>query len=272
MYTSERSTRLSNRPPAASTSPGWAIRYCTRPVRGALSRLSSMSACSRATLARAASTADCASTTCERVAAMPASAETTWDLAAASAAWALCSTARSSSSCCWARALRLTRVSVRAKRLLAAVSSAWRWLTTAAAVCFSLSRWATIARAVSWAFSAWRTCASAWVSWASSTWVSIFATTWPTLTKSPSSTRISATRPGSLVATSTSVASMRPLPPAKPAGRPLGFSVCQARAAIPARTRTTTPRPSHLRAFRFMLASLLCILAPNCREWTGMGC
>ncbi|MCY1375474.1 hypothetical protein D9M69_628900 [compost metagenome] len=46
------------------------------------------------------------------------------------------------------------------------------------------------------------------------------ASTWPWLTKSPSSTRISATRPGNWVATSSSVASLRPLPLARPSPIP----------------------------------------------------
>ncbi|MCY1540849.1 hypothetical protein D9M68_765140 [compost metagenome] len=91
-------------------------------------------------LAVAASMADWASITWDFAAATPARAERTWALAAARAASALCSTARSSSSCCCGMALRATRVRVRAKRFCAAVSSAWRWLTTAPAVTVSLSR------------------------------------------------------------------------------------------------------------------------------------
>ena len=54
-------------------------------------------------------------------------------------------------------------------------------------------------------------CASASCSCASSTAVSIRARTWPASTKSPSSTMMSSMRPAILVATSISVASMRPL-------------------------------------------------------------
>ena len=46
----------------------------------------------------------------------------------------------------------------------------------------------------------------------------IRATTSPALTKSPSRTRISLIRPAYLAATSISVASMRPLPLARPSG------------------------------------------------------
>ena len=48
-------------PPAGTTSPGCARRYCTRPLRGALRTLSSISAWSRSVVARAASMAACAS-------------------------------------------------------------------------------------------------------------------------------------------------------------------------------------------------------------------
>ncbi|MCY1365976.1 hypothetical protein D9M69_528520 [compost metagenome] len=198
-----------------------------------------MSAARRRVLAVAASMADCASTTWERDAAAPARAESTWERAASKAASALSSRARSSSSCCWGMAWRATRVSVRTKRFCVAVSSAWRWLTMAAAVACSLSRWATRASAVALAFSARRTSARAWASWASSTWVSMRASTCPSLTKSPSSTAISATRPGSLVATSSSVASMRPLPLAKPSPSPAGRKPYQAPAAPAATIRTS---------------------------------
>lgn len=236
---------LRSLPPAGSTSPGCATRYCTRPLRGALSRLSSISAWSRATLALAASMADCASITWERPASIAACAEITCERAADNAAWALCRVARSSSSCCCGRALRLTSASVRVKRFCAAVSSAWRCATTAWAVLFSLSRWATSEVAVSLAFSAWRTWAWAWANCASSTWVSIRATISPALTKSPSSTLISATRPGSLAATSTSVASMRPLPLANPSPRPVGRDTCQTSTPTPSSAATTRARLSH---------------------------
>jgi hypothetical protein len=86
---------------------------------------------------------------------------------------------------------------------------------------------AILARA-SWA-SASRRCAS-------STLVSILARTWPAVTKSPSSTRISLTRPAILAATSISVASIRPLLLAKPSGSPSGLRDCHATKAAPAAT------------------------------------
>lgn len=189
--------------------------------------------------------ADCASITWERPASIAACAEITCERAAESAAWALCRVARSSSSCCCGRALRLTSASVRVKRFCAAVSSAWRCATTAWAVPFSLSRWATSEVAVTLAFSAWRTWAWAWASCASSTWVSIRATTSPAVTKSPSSTSISATRPGSLAATSTSVASMRPLPLANPSPSPVGRDTCQTSRPTPTSAAATRTRLSH---------------------------
>ena len=53
--------------------------------------------------------------------------------------------------------------------------------------------------------------------------MSMWATTWPAVTKSPSSTSSSMMRPASFVATSISVASMRPLLLAKPAGSFAGW-------------------------------------------------
>src|SRR5690606_24760378 len=91
------------------------------------------------------------------------------------------------------------------------------------------------------AFSAWRSCARAWASCASSTWVSMRASGWPASTKSPSSTSMAVTRPPSWVATSTSVASMRPLPQAKPSPRPPGRTSYQARAATSATTARDRP-------------------------------
>ncbi|WP_306398288.1 hypothetical protein [Telluria beijingensis] len=49
------------------------------------------------------------------------------------------------------------------------------------------------------------------------------ATTWPRLTRSPSSTRISATRPACLDAMSISMASTRPFPLTKPGPGPRGW-------------------------------------------------
>ena len=68
--------------------------------------------------------------------------------------------------------------------------------------------------------------ASASWSCARSTAASICASTWPASTMSPSLTNTASTRPACLVATSTSVASMRPFPEANPAG---SFSTCQLR-------------------------------------------
>ena len=60
------------------------------------------------------------------------------------------------------------------------------------------------------------TCACAWTRCASSVSTSIVASTCPAFTSSPSRARIVRTRPGALAATSTSVASIRPLPLAIP--------------------------------------------------------
>jgi hypothetical protein len=54
------------------------------------------------------------------------------------------------------------------------------------------------------------------------------ASGWPAFTNAPSVTRISSTRPPSLVATSISVASMRPLPLARPASAWLACHCFQA--------------------------------------------
>jgi hypothetical protein len=82
----------------------------------------------------------------------------------------------------------------------------------------SASRWVTTLRAVSMPIVARSIWASACRRWASSCRVSMRATTCPAVTKSPSFTRISRRRPGMRVAMSISTASMRPLPPATPAG------------------------------------------------------
>ena len=50
---------------------------------------------------------------------------------------------------------------------------------------------------------------------------------WPALTKSPSFTSTSVTRPGSLLVALSSVASMRPLPLTKPSPGPCGWLECQ---------------------------------------------
>jgi hypothetical protein len=62
------------------------------------------------------------------------------------------------------------------------------------------------------------TVALAPASWACNSAVSSRATTAPLWTKSPSFTRISATRPGSLAAMSTRSTSIRPLAAASPSG------------------------------------------------------
>src|SRR5690606_6170746 len=60
------------------------------------------------------------------------------------------------------------------------------------------------------------------------------ASSWPASTNCPSSTSMLATRPPSLLATSTSVASRRPLPQAKPSPRPFGRISYQISRAMPA--------------------------------------
>ncbi|MNN64727.1 hypothetical protein D3C81_1801800 [compost metagenome] len=103
--------------------------------------------------------------------------------------------------------------------------------------------------------------------------MSMRATTWPTFTKSPSSTRISATRPGSLVATSTSVASMRPLPLAKPSPSPLGLRVCQASAAATANATAIIPRNAQRLEFPVIgpPSSLQPLRLLNWRAWLLSG-
>ncbi len=98
MYTSDRSTRFSTLPPAPSTSPGWAMRYCTRASRGEVSWLSVMSASMRVTVALAAMMVERVPTSCARAASMAACAAATCAFDAATAACALRTRARSSSS------------------------------------------------------------------------------------------------------------------------------------------------------------------------------
>ena len=89
MYTSLRATMFSTFPPAFSTSPGWATRYCTRPSRGAFNVLSLMSAWMRSIVAWADSTAASAAMTRVLAVAMAASAAATFALALLTAALAL---------------------------------------------------------------------------------------------------------------------------------------------------------------------------------------
>ena len=227
MYTSDRSTRFSTLPPAPSTSPGWATRNCTRPSRGATSCASCSSASMRATVATAASTDEVAPVACALAAATAAWPAATWALAASSAACWLRTRARSSSSSWPDDAPSFSSVVERARRRWAASSSAARAATWASAARTSLSRSATWARAVSTPFLAWAWRAAASSRCACRLLMSMRASGWPALTKAPSSTRMACTRPGSLVATSTSVASMRPLPLMKPSPGPLSRWLAQ---------------------------------------------
>src|SRR5690606_27048467 len=101
------------------------------------------------------------------------------------------------------------------------------------------------------------------------------ARTWPGSTKSPSSTSMLATRPASLVATSTSVASMRPLPLAKPSPRPFGRSCHQAVAA--SRATAAASRTAWRDVMLIISASLLnpgCGVFTTCRlsaKWPSGG-
>src|SRR5262249_11884011 len=195
MQTSARSTMLSTFPPALSTSPGCATWYCTRPSRGAVSVLSLMSARSRSIRAFAASTDASASITWDLAIEMAAVAAATFAFAALTAASAASNLARSVSRSSTDPAPFPMASAVRANRFFAASYSAWRCVTMASAAAFSLSRCATLLRAVSTAFVArWRSASASW-SWATSASVSIRARTWPVVTKSPSFTRISLSRP-----------------------------------------------------------------------------
>ena len=207
---------FSTLPPAPTTSPGWARRYCTRPSRGAVSSLSLMSASMRLTVAVAASTADSAPTVWALAASIAALAAVAWACAALSAASAPSTRARSSSSSCSDEAPSLARVSDRFTRRCAASSSEARWATVATLAVYWLSRRATSARAEVTACTARSRLATASCCCACNVSSCMRANGWPEVTKSPSCTRISATRPAYLLATSTSVASMRPLPLTRP--------------------------------------------------------
>src|SRR5581483_710748 len=161
MNTSPRSTRLRTRPPAESTSPGWATRYCTRPSRGDLRTLSLMSAVMLSMAARAASTAASASTTSALAELIAASEAATCAWAAAIAALSPSAVARSLSSTCWDMTLVLASCSDRASFFADELSWASRWATTAAAARFSASRWTTRLLAVSTLMVARCSCASA---------------------------------------------------------------------------------------------------------------
>jgi hypothetical protein len=84
----------------------------------------------------------------------------------------------------------------------------------------SCSMRARAALAAAWRSASRARAASAWAarSWASRSFTSMRASTWPFSTRSPSCGTTAARRPGILAVMSTSVASMRPLPEAKPGG------------------------------------------------------
>ncbi len=256
MYTSDRSTRFSTRPPAPSTSPGWATRNCTRPARGAVSEASARSASIRVMLASAAVTCDSMPTTWAAEASTAARAASTCALTAVSAASALRTRLRSSSSSCCEAAPSAASCVERARRRRAASRSLSRNCTCAWAARNSLSRSTTWACAVATACSVCARRATASARAASSVATSMRASTSPASTNAPSSTVTSARRPANLVATSISVASMRPLPCTKPGPGPWSRPAFQANQA----TMATTSRAAGAN-HRFTELFILFILA-----------
>ena len=217
MNTSDKSTTFMILPPEATVSPFCATKYWMRPSRGATISVSDSSASMRSIVALTAFTFDFAPTTCASTAFIDASAVSTCARAAAKVATAACTLARSSSNCCLEAAPSLANTSERATRRLAASNSVLRCATLAMAACLSLLPICTCACVVNTALLACSNCALASFNWASKAWALILANTCPALTKSPSFTKMSSTLPPILADKSISVASMRPLPLAKPA-------------------------------------------------------
>ena len=233
-----------------------------RPVRGAVSVPSLISATTLAIAAFAASTEASALTTCAFAALMPASDAASCAFAASTAAFAPCWLARSLSST-WRLVVSVfTSSSERASLRSAASSWASCWATTAAAAARSASRCVTMLFAVSIPMTARFSSASAWLRFVCSCSMSIWARTCPFSTKSPSLTRISFSRPGVFVEMSISTASMRPLPLAMPAGRSSALMRCQAKYVPPATTMAAAAR-SHDLVLEFIARTFSSSLRPG---------
>ena len=190
MKTSERSSKVTIRPPEPSTAPGCESLYSTRPATGAAISVS---------LSCASICATCAFATASAARASP------------TAARAPCTAAFATSRC----ARRWSTVELGATARWS--NSSARFISISARV--RLASWlATSASARKMPCSARRTAAFAAACWALSSVASSRTTRLPAGTKSPSRTRISAMRPGILVETSTRSTSMRPLARARPSG------------------------------------------------------
>src|SRR6185436_16022195 len=229
---SSRFTTVSALPPAASTSPGSASRYSTRPVTGERSVASSMRVCTVAAFLRATSTFSVAVASIASTSDRPAFVVSTFVL-------------RTSSSRCEPAPCSTSRFERSASTSARSISLFCLVMLALATASFSSDAW---------------TAALASASCESSVTVSIFTSTWPGFTSAPSSTRISFTRSGSRAEMSTSFPSMRPLPDAIPSGSAFRFLITY---LMPMNATITTAAPAriHLQArfdgFLTMADSLL---------------
>ena len=191
MCTSDVFSSVATRPPEGMTEPGSTTRYSMRPATGARSTRSSSATFKRLIWASASARAAVAS---------PMAARATWTPACSPSRWAV----RRSTSAPETSASCLSRV-------------AWSSSSCAMRACTLRTSVSAPARCMAW--EARSRAASTAARWASRSVGSCRAMTSPALTRSPSRTGSSMTRPGYLAATSMRSTSTRPLPRWMPSGR-----------------------------------------------------